>query len=80
MPEGQAIPYAKHPPGIKAKKEGEGTCWEHNGNNKKIPTFRLNGQNIFISYSHRVHNIMGQTFWPSGKNLGTSRHVCEIIN
>jgi len=34
MPEGQGIPYAKHPPGIKAKKEGEGTCWEHNGNKK----------------------------------------------
>jgi len=33
-PEGQGIPYAKHPPGIKAKKEGEGTCWEHNGNKK----------------------------------------------
>ncbi len=56
---------------------------EHVGNTmgtKKIPTFRPNGQNIFISYSHRVHNIMGQTFWPSGKNLATSRHVCEIIN
>jgi len=41
MPEGQGIPYAKHPPGIKAKKEGEGTCWEHNGNKKK---FQHSGQ------------------------------------
>jgi hypothetical protein len=26
MLEGQGIPYAKHPPGTTAKKDGEGTC------------------------------------------------------
>jgi hypothetical protein len=72
MPEGQGIPYTKHPPGITAKKRGRehvenlmGTQWEQ----KKIPTFRPNGQNLFIIYPHRVHNIFGQTFRPSGKNL-----------
>ncbi len=47
MPDGQGIPYAKHPPGSTAKKEGEGICWGTQWEQKKIPTFRPNSQNLF---------------------------------
>jgi hypothetical protein len=49
MPEGQGIPYAKHPPGITAKKRGRervenmmGTQWE-----QKKPFFQILVTRIF---------------------------------